>query len=160
MASGKPANKDKSVTIRPLTADDLAAVVAIDKEIAGRPRESFFSRRLDAALKNPGDFIYVGAGIGGDLKGFALVRLLTGEFGQSAVGMLDALSVDPAARGAGIGRALMARVEEILRHKGIRELQTEASWTNGELLTFFARAGFERAPQTILTRGVAADLEW
>jgi N-acetylglutamate synthase-like GNAT family acetyltransferase len=160
MSSGEPENADKSVTIRPLTADDLASVVAIDREIAGRPRESFFSRRLDAALKSPGDFIYVGACTGSDLKGFALVRLLTGEFGQSAVGMLDALSVDPASRGAGIGRTLMARVEDILRHKGIRELQTEAIWTNGKLLAFFAHAGFERAPQTILTRGVAADLEW
>ncbi len=159
MASGNPANKDNSVTVRPLTADDLNAVVAIDKQIAGRPRESFFSRRLEAALKGPGDFIYVGACIGGNLKGFALVRLLTGEFGQSAVGVLDALSVDPTSKGKGIGRALVARVDEVLRHKGIREMQTETNWTNGELLAFFAHAGFERAPQTILTRGVVADLE-
>ncbi len=160
MASGKSSSKDKSVTIRPLTADDLEAVVGIDRQISGRPRGSFFARRLDAALKSPGDFIYVGACIDGDLKGFALVRLLTGEYGQSAVGVLDALSVDPASRGMGIGRTLMARVDDILRHKGIREMQTEATWTNGALLAFFAHAGFERAPQTILTRGVVADLEW
>ena len=160
MASTKSTGKDIAVTLRPLTADDQEAVVAIDKEIAGRPREAFFARRMDAALKEPGGFIYLGACIDGELKGFALVRLLTGEFGESSVGLLDALSVDPSCKSAGIGRTLMANVEDILRHKGVTELQTEATWTNSEMLAFFAKAGFERAAQTILTRDVAADLEW
>ena len=149
-----------AVTIRPLEAADLDAVVAIDAVFTGRSRRSFFERRLDAALKDPKAFVYVGACIGGELKGYALVRLLGGEFGHDSAGMLDAIGVEPEARGAGLGGTLLSGVEEVMRHKGIAELQTETEWTNAGLLGFLAHAGFERAPRVVLKRDVATDLDW
>jgi len=149
-----------AVTVRPLEADDLDAVVAIDQELTGRSRHGFFERRLRAALKDPKGFIYVGACIDGTLRGYALVRLLGGEFGQNAAGMLDAIGVAPQAEGKGLGGALLSGIDDVMRQKGITELQTETEWTNAGLLGFLAHAGFERAPRLVLKRDVAPDLGW
>lgn len=154
------ARRQAVVTVRPLEAGDLDAVVAIDRELTGRSRRGFFERRLKSALKAPKDFIYVGACTDGTLRGYALVRLLGGEFGQDTAGMLDAIGVDPRAEGKGLGRALLSGIEEVMRHKGVSELQTETEWTNADLLGFFAHAGFERAPRLVLKRDVASDLNW
>jgi len=160
MAEEAKAAGGTAPVVRPLTADDLEAVVAIDTAITGRSRRGFFERRLAAALKAPKGFVYVGAWLGDTLRGFALVRLLGGEFGRDGAGMLDALGVDPAVKGAGLATAMMAAIDEVLRHKQVSELQTQAEWTNGEFLGFLAHAGFERAPRLVLKRAVDRDLDW
>ena len=153
--TGTPSSRARSAaTVRPLEAGDLDAVVAIDAALTGRSRHNFFERRLKAALQQPKDFVYVGACLNGELKGFVLVRLLGGEFGHDASAMLDAIGVDPGATGTGLGHALLSGVDDVLRHKGVTELQTETEWTNSNLLGFFAHAGFERAPRLVLKRGV------
>ncbi|HSM20136.1 MAG TPA: GNAT family N-acetyltransferase, partial [Hyphomicrobiales bacterium] len=97
------ANETKDVTIRPLEAGDLEAVIALDTKTAGRSRRGFFERRFAAAAKEPGRFVYVGAADGDALKGFALVHLLSGEYGaEETVAVLDAIGVDPGAQGRGI----------------------------------------------------------
>lgn len=151
---------DGGTTIRPLEAGDLDTVVAIDQALTGRSRRGFFERRLNAALKDPKGFIYVGACRGGLLRGYAMVRLLGGEFGQDASSMLDAIGVEPDAKGMGLGRALLSGVEDVMAHKGISELQTETEWTNSGLLGFLAHAGFQRAPRVVLKRDVASDLDY
>ncbi len=155
-----PSGTRSALTVRPLEAGDLDAVVAIDTALTGRSRHGFFERRLKAAVKQPKDFIYVGACISGELKGYVLVRLLGGEFGHDASAMLDAIGVDPNATGAGLGHALLSGVDDVLRHKGVTELQTQTEWTNANLLGFFAHAGFERAPRLVLKRDVGQDLDW
>lgn len=157
--TGTSGTADSATTVRPLDAGDLNAVVAIDHKLTGRSRRDFFERRLNAALKDPKGFIYVGAGADGSLKGYAMVRLLGGEFGQDAACMLDAIGVDPDTKGMGLGCALLSGIEDVMAHKGISELQTETEWTNGDLLGFLAHAGFERAPRVVLKRDVASDLE-
>jgi GNAT superfamily N-acetyltransferase len=162
MAKGKNSKPDDAgapaAVVRPLEAGDLDRVVAIDEALTGRSRRGFFERRLKAALKEPRGFIYVGSSVDGKLAAYALVRLLGGEFGQDDAGMLDAIGVDPQARGKGLGRGLLAAIDEVMRHKGVHELHTETEWTNAELLGFLAHSGFERAPRIVLTRDVGADL--
>ncbi|MBZ0218584.1 MAG: hypothetical protein K8F25_18660, partial [Fimbriimonadaceae bacterium] len=84
-------SKKGDVTIRPLIADDLERVVAIDASLAGQSRRGFFDRRLRGALSYPQGFIFVGADDGKSLVGFALVRVLAGEFGgDDLVAVMDA----------------------------------------------------------------------
>lgn len=154
------AKQKANVSVRPLTADDLDATVAIDAGLSGHPRRDFFERRLKAALKDPKSFIYVGAYVGGELKGYALVRLVDGEFGHDRSGMLDAIGVDPAHGRAGLGDAMLAEIDTVMRHKEIAELQSEADWRNTGLLGFLSHAGFEHAPRLVLKRDVASDLDW
>lgn len=151
---------EKAITLRPLEAKDLDAVVDIDAAFTGRRRHGFFDRRLKAALNNPKDFIYVGACVDSKLGGYALVRLLGGEFGRDSAAMLDAIGVNPKMKGSGIGRALLSGIEDVMRHKQVTELQTKTEWTNADLLGFLAHAGFNRAPRLVLKRNVQPNLDW
>ena len=74
-----PESTSGGCAITPLSADDLDAVVAIDKVLSGRSRRGFFEKRLAAALEEPGDFVYVGLRHDGQLAGYALARLVEGE---------------------------------------------------------------------------------
>ncbi len=42
-----------------------------------------------------------------------------------------------------------------MRKKGVGELQTQASWTNQDLLHFLGAAGFQTAPRIVLERDVS-----
>lgn len=144
------------LALRPLTPDDLDAVVAIDRAHSGASRLGFYQKRLQAALREPKGFVYVGATLDDQLVGFAMARLLGGEFGhENAAAALDAIGVDPAYLGRGIGSALMAGLDEVMRSKGVRELETQSEWTDHEQLRFFAKIGFRHAPCTVLERNAA-----
>ena len=148
--SKSPAEDGK---ITPLDADDLEAVIAIDKTLSGISRRGFFEKRLAAALDEPGDFIYVGLREGKRLVGYALARLVDGEFGKpGARAMLDAIGVDANHKSEMAGHQLLSAVEEVLRNKGVGELTSQVEWKNQNLLTFIASAGFTMAPRIVLTR--------
>ena len=140
-------------TIRPLSANDLSAVITIDKTITGAPRQGFFEKRLNAALENPGDYIYVGLHHGGKLVGYAMAKLVDGEFGSpGARASLDAMGVDPGHQGKGAGHQLLKAVEEILAHKGVGELVSQVDWSSASMLRFMIDTGFDLAPRIVLAR--------
>ncbi len=141
--------------IRPLRADDLEAVIAIDTALSGTSRRGFFEKRLSAALDEPQEYIYVGLEEDGRLAGFALARLVDGAFGKpGGRAALDAIGVDPAFQGRGGGRRLLQAVEDVLRHKKVRELTSQVDWQDQALVGFLAAAGFALAPRNVLTRPV------
>lgn len=155
-----PGKSDKMI-IRPLEQADLAAVIAIDTATAERARNGFFERRFAAAAKDPKRFVYVGATDNGALKGFALVNILAGEYGTAEeIAVLDAIGVEPAAQGQGIGQALLSRIDEAMRDRNIHEMRTQTAWTSHELLGFLEAAGFELAPWLVLSRDVRLPVDW
>jgi ribosomal protein S18 acetylase RimI-like enzyme len=145
---------------RPLTADDLDIVTAIDKEIFGRSRRAYYKKRIAAALRNPHGHIQVGVEEGDGLVGFILARVLEGEFGQEdSAALLEMIGVAPAQQSHGIGRALMDGLEEVMRQKGIATLRTEAAWTDHAMLRFLDAAGFALAPRQVIERPVDSTAE-
>ena len=122
-------------------------------EVAQGSRRGFFEKQLDAALRHPGEFVYVGLRSNSRLLGYALIRLSDGEFGKpDARAVLDAIGVDPEHQGRRLGFLLLAEVEKMLREKGVSELTSQVRWTDQNLLRFFESAGFEIAPRTVLVR--------
>jgi len=144
-----------TLKIRPLQESDLEAVVDIDTRIGGRRRTAFFEQRLQAALAEPSRFIYIACDCKGALRGYLHARLQEGEFGSSEeIAAFDNIGVDPDWQGNGIGKALMEEFETILRHKGIRKIETQADWRNAAFLGFLSAAGFGLAPRQVLEREV------
>jgi GNAT superfamily N-acetyltransferase len=142
-------------TVRALAGDDADRVVAIDRQHSGHSRRSFFEKRFAAAEVHPDDFIHLGVVRGKDLCGFATARILRGEFGgRRTVAVLDGLGVEAESQNQGLGRALVAELTTRLHRLGIRTLQSQAVWTNHDLLHFFAAARFELAPRLALQRTV------
>lgn len=145
---------------RPLGADDVERVIAIDRAHSGRSRHRFFEKRFAAVQAQPNDFIHVGVVRDGLLCGFAIARIHRGEFGfEHAVAVLDAIGVESESRDRGIGRLLMRELGEVMGNRGVRMLQSQADWTNHQLLRFFDAAGFKLAPRFALQRLVAAPLD-
>lgn len=142
-----------------LDAGDLERVVAIDRHLSGRSRRHFFEARFAAARERPGGFIHIGVMRGGMLRGFALARILAGEFGrQRAVAMLDVIGVEPHSRRIGIGQELMAELERRAKACGAGSLQSQAPWTDHALLRFFETSGFKLASRSALERPLAKPL--
>jgi ribosomal protein S18 acetylase RimI-like enzyme len=141
--------------VRPLTADDVDWVIAIDREHSGHSRHSFFDKRFAAAQAHPDDFIHLGLVRGSTVCGFVTARILRGEFGgKRTVAVLDGLGVESGSQNRGLGRVLMADLAARLRQQGIRTLQSQATWTDGNLLRFFAAEGFALAPRLALQRPI------
>jgi L-amino acid N-acyltransferase YncA len=141
---------------RALVAADLERVIAIDRIHSGRSRRHFFEKRFANAKARPDDFVQVGVATGEGLQGFAVARILRGEFGQKdAVAVLDAVGVDPQSREHGLGQSLMEGLVDLSREHGVRSLQSHVSWTSLDLLRFFNASNFKLAPRLDLERPVA-----
>jgi len=128
---------------RPLAPADLDAVVAIDATLTGRTRRAYFERRLNAALRQPKLHVQFAAEANGRLAGYALARVLEGEFGRTKPGLrLEVISVARGAQGHGIGWALHAALEEAARKRGLAELRTATPWRDTAMLGFLAATGY------------------
>ena len=146
--------------VRPLDNRDTDRVIAIDRARGGHSRRRFFEKRFAAAKAQPDDFIHIGVVQDGMLRGFVIARVHRGEFGfERAVAVLDSIGVESESRERGIGQLLMRELGEIMGRRGVGALQSQADWTNHELLRFFAAAGFKLAPRLALERSVAVPLD-
>ena len=137
-------------TIRPLKSTDLDEVVVIDRQHVDRSRRGFFAKRLEAVLADPGTYVQVGAEVNGSLVGYAMARLIDGEFGLSKTAILEAMAVETSHDHHGTGEALLAGIDAVLKRKGLKTMQTNAAWTSHNLLRFFDHQGFKLAPRHVV----------
>ncbi len=153
------AAQQATVTTRPLTAADLDAIVALDGEITGQSRRGFYEKRLTATAKDPRAFVSLAVEADGRLAGFVFTQILDGEFGgKEPVAVLDAIGVAPGERGAKLGHQLLAALDRQLAAHGVREIQTQAGWTEGAIVGFLAASGFDLAPRLVLERETTLSL--
>lgn len=153
------ASKTPDESIRSIDANDLERVVAIDRAHTGHSRRRFFEKRLALAAAHPDDFVQIGLMRGGSLRGFALARLLRGEFGrEDVVAVLDVFGVEPESQDRGVGQTLIDRLVEVMRDKGVRSIHSQANWASHHLLRFFDAAGFRLSPRLVLDRSIAEPL--
>lgn len=146
-------------SVRALGAADLDRVAEIDRVHSGHLRRRFFAKRFAYAAARPDDFVQIGVVHDGLLRGFAFARLLRGEFGrEDLVAVLDVLAVERESQARGLGQALIGRLVEIMKQKGVRSLHTQAAWTDHHLLPFLDASGFRMSPRIIVDRAVGEPL--
>lgn len=136
---------------RPITIADLEQVIAIDKVSTGNSRRHFFEKRFAAAKARPNDFVQIGVVDGNALRGFAIARILRGEFGQKdAIAVVDAIGVELESREHGLGHRLMDGLVDTARQQGAQSVQSMVDWKNPDLLRFFNTTHFKLAPRLAL----------
>jgi ribosomal protein S18 acetylase RimI-like enzyme len=141
----------QALTIRPLTRDDLAAVVAIDAALEGRWRRNYVERRLAAALREPALHAQFAACDGKGLAGYILARVLEGEFGRTEPALrLEMIGMRTDARGHHGGARLFQALSDWARRHGIRDVRTSAGWRDAQMLHWLDSMGFRLAPKFIL----------
>lgn len=140
-----------SLTVRTLRADDLTRLVAIDRALTGRPRQTWFEGKLRQAINEAGVKISLGAEIDGCLVGAVLGAVHYGEFGlPEPVAILDTILVDPAFSRRGIAAAIFHQLVKNLKGLRVECLRTEVGADEVSLTGFLKKQGFKQAPRVVL----------
>ena len=141
----------RNIAMRALAREDIDAVVAIDATIEGRPRRTYFDRRLQAALHEPTFHAQLAATDGAGLAGYILARVLEGEFGRSESALrLEVVGVRADVQGQGVGHRLFDALAGWARRHGVRELRTQAAWNDHAMLRWLDAMGFTLAPDHVV----------
>jgi ribosomal protein S18 acetylase RimI-like enzyme len=156
---GKPAAPDYGplardrIPIRSVAADDLKALITIDRRIRGRERPAYFERKLAEALHESDVRVSLVAEQDGAVVGFIMARVDLGEFGRvEPTAAMDTIGVDPDYRYRGIGRALVSQLLVNLTTLRVECIRTEANWRDREVIAFLDRCGFRLSQQLCLAR--------
>lgn len=152
------------MTIRQATSADVAAIVAIANHYV---RETLVTFTTDPRTPDgvAADIVgrapaYLVAEVQGKVAGFATYGVFRAGPGYACT-REHTILLDPAARGRGLGRALMARLEQVARDAGVHVLVGGVSGANPEGLAFHAAIGFVetgRMPQVGYKAGQWLDL--
>ena len=85
----------------------------------------------------------------GELDGQVVASAMVGYDGHR--GWVYYLGVDPSCRRRGVGRALMAEAERLLRERGCPKINLLVRTSNQEVIEFYKRLGF--APDDVVGLG-------
>jgi ribosomal protein S18 acetylase RimI-like enzyme len=140
-----------TVYVRHLRPDDLERVIALDASIVGRRRDGYFQVKLEMAKNETGVEVSLAAELDDIFVGFLIARVFYGEFGISEpAAVLEVVGVSPDFRGHGVGHALICQLRTNLLALGVRKIQTEVSWEDQPMLSFFHHEGFKPTPRICL----------
>ena len=138
------------MNIRPFQAADEEAVVALWRTCDlvrpwNDPRKDI-RRKLRV---NPEWFLV------GELGGRLVGTVMAGYEGHR--GWINYLAVAPGRRRAGLGRALMAEAERLLRAAGCAKINLQVRTANTAVIAFYERIGYRRDDCVSLGKRLEAD---
>jgi len=142
-ASGTSPVPEIDLRREPITSPSAAALFrALNAELSERyPEPGANHFRIDADEVAEGRGAFVVAYAGGGPVGCGAIRRLDGETAE-----VKRMYVEPAARGQGVGRLVLAALEEEARRLGVRSLVLETGERQPESLRLYSGAGFVRIP--------------
>ena len=134
--------------IREGILDDAPLLVELCEQLGYQVSTTRLRERLPYLLNNPEHVVYV-AGLGrADVAGWVhgyLVRLLESEVFVEIGGLV----VDRDRRGVGVGRALMAAVEEWARKQRVMTVRLRSNVVRDGAHHFYRRIGYEVVKQQL-----------
>ena len=144
------------IVVRPVRRADLEQVIAIDTAVTGLEKRAYWAsvhRRYGVGGR--GDQKFLVALHGDRVVGYVIGEVRDWEFGSPPCGWVFAISVDPAARLAGIGTRLLEAISDTFRRAGVRKLRTLLARENTLILSFFRSQGLMAGPLMSLERDLA-----
>ena len=129
------------VRVRPMAESDVDAVRALTAQLGYAADRAATLTRLRAVLASDVADAFVAEDAAGRVLGWA--HVFSAPFIESGPNAeLGGLVVDEGARGHGVGRALVARVESWARERGLRELCLRSNVIRTEAPGFYQGLGF------------------
>ena len=134
-----------------MNADDLDALIAIDRRTTGADRSAYYRRKQREVLNGSGVRVSLVAELDGHPVGFIMARVDYGEFGHTAPeAVMDTIGVDPGYRGHGVGQALMSQLVANLATLRVENIRTELNWNDTGLIDYLGEMGFVPAQRIVL----------
>lgn len=143
---------DAAFDVRPATAGDLAAVIALDAKVTDVEKKEYWRElfaRSQSWRKGEGFFLVAvptPAAAGSTVLGFIIGEVRAWEFGSTPCGWIFAVSVDPGARLMGVATALFEAISVGFRATGVIRLRTMIAPRNTLLMSFFRSHGMMAGP--------------
>ena len=140
-------NSDPGIEIRPIQADDLDQVIALDAAITGIEKTDYWYELFHRYGTRGGQqrHFLVGAR-GKHVQGYVIGEVRDWEFGSAPCGWVFGLSVHPDARQTGLGSRLLEAICDGFRRAGVRTVRTLLARDNNLILSFFRSQGMKAAP--------------
>lgn len=134
-----------SLSIRPISAEDVDAVVALWRKCG--LTVSYNDPEADIALAraNPSSDILLG-----EAQGRIVATVLVGSDGHR--GWMYYVAVDPDIQGGGHGRTMVEAAENWLRQRGINKAMLLVRPTNTKVKAFYEKLGYAEEDRSLLTR--------
>ncbi|MGH7335512.1 MAG: GNAT family N-acetyltransferase [Candidatus Rokuibacteriota bacterium] len=133
------------IVIRPeaiQSARAHALIAALNAELSARyPEDGATHFRLDVDEVAPGRGAFLVAHVDGEAVGCGAIRRLDGDMAE-----IKRMYVRPAARGRGVGGALLAALESEAHRLGVTRLVLETGERQPEALALYRGAGFVVIP--------------
>ena len=139
--------------IRPMSHQDIADIVRIDRRLTGRDRSDYMRHKLSEALHGSAIRVSLTARMDDVVVGFVMARADLGDFGRTEpVAVIDTIGVDPEYGHRGVGRALLSQLFLNLGALRIERVETQLAPHDLGLLGFLYDVGFAPSQRLPFTR--------
>ena len=130
------------MSIRRITASDVASAAALLAELGYPTTEADLGERLKAIATNPDDAVLVAAE-DGNILGLVSVHSFEMIHRPGRLGRITSLIVAASARGRGLGTNLLAAAEKHLRANGCVKLEVTSGEQRSSAHDFYASNGYK-----------------
>jgi ribosomal-protein-alanine N-acetyltransferase len=131
-----PVQNQETSIIRKATANDIDAIVEIEKKCFSPPT-AYSKPQLTYLILKAKSTCLVETTLG-VLRGFIIVLYRK----SSLVGAIETIDVDPSCRSQGIGLKLLAAAEADMKNRGMKTSQLEVSERNEAAIKLYQKAGY------------------
>lgn len=136
------ADTEHRVVIRLATIEDAPRLAPLSGQLGYPSTANQVAARLSPILADPEHVIFVAEQDGGQISGWADVFIMR-TIGADARAEIAGLVVDESCRSQGIGRLLMARIEEWAREKGCAAVSLRSNVIRERAHIFYERLGYQ-----------------
>jgi ribosomal protein S18 acetylase RimI-like enzyme len=141
--------------LRAMAAEDLPAIVRIDRLLTGRDRTEYMRAQLAEALDDSAIRISLVARLDDTVVGYLMARTDLGDFGRTEpVAIIDTIGVDPEYAHRGVGHALMSQLFVNLGALRVERVETIIAPRDLALLGFLYGCGFAPSQRLAFVRRV------
>ena len=142
--------------LRAMTAEDLPAIVRIDRLLTGHDRSDYMRAQLAEALDDSSIRISLVARLDDTVVGYLMARTDLGDFGRTEpVAIIDTIGVDPEYAHRGVGHALMSQLFANLGALRVERVETILAPRDLALTGFLFDCGFVPSQRLAFVRRVA-----
>lgn len=141
--------------VRAMSAEDLPAIVRIDRLLTGSDRGDYMREQLAEALDDSAIRISLVARVDDTVVGYLMARTDLGDFGRTEpVAIIDTIGVDPEYAHRGVGRALVSQLFVNLGALRVERVETIIAPRDLRLLGFLYDCGFAPSQRLAFVRRV------